>query len=107
MNVETHIAAWASGAAGLVAFGAVMRWLIVAALEPRLQAVHRRIDDHMTLEEREAAEQRVAQAELAASVNHATLRITRLDEVVTRVDERTARNEQQLAWILGKMEAQT
>ena len=102
--LESHLAGYATILAGVVAFAGVVRWLIVAALTPKLQELHRRIDDHMTVEEREAAEQRALQAELAEHLRHTSDFVNRLDTVVHRIDERTARNESQLAWILGKME---
>jgi hypothetical protein len=104
VDVETHLAQYAAILAGGATFAGFIRWLIVAALTPRLAELHKRIDDHMTVEEREAAEQRALHVELAAHLKHTSEFVKRLDEVVHRVDERTARNESQLAWILGKME---
>lgn len=105
MDVEAHLAQYAAIIAGAVAFAGVVRWLIVAALAPKLGELHRRIDDHMVIEEREAADARAAQTELAAHLKHTTEFVNRLDEVVHRIDERTARNETQIARIIGKLES--
>lgn len=88
----------------VVSFAAILRWLIVQALSPSLQALHRRIDDHMTIEEREAAENRALQVQLSEHMRATSDYVARLDKLVQRIEERLARLEQQVARIDGKME---
>lgn len=101
-SVEGHLATWATIAVGAITFAGALRWLIVAALRPQLDRVHRRIDEHMRIEESDAAEFRLTQTHLANTVTSTAEHLARLDEKLERIDERTARNEQQLAHLAGK-----
>jgi hypothetical protein len=94
--VETHLATWATIVVGGIAFAGLLRWLIVAALRPHLDAVHRRIDEHMRSEEEEAAEFRKAHELLAQATAATSQHVARLDDSVRLI-------ERQLAHLAGKL----
>ena len=95
-TLEGHLATWATIAAGGAAFAGLLRWLIVAALRPQLDAVHRRIDEHMRTEEEESAEFRRAHELLAQATASTSEHVARLDQTVRQI-------ERQLAHLAGKL----
>ena len=95
-SIEVHLATWATIVVGGIAFAGLLRWLIVAALRPQLDAVHRRIDEHMRTEEEESAEFRKSHELLAQATAATSQHVARLDDSIRQI-------ERQLAHLAGKL----
>ena len=103
MNFEQHGQAAAAIIVGIGALAGLLRWLIVAALQPKLDAVHKRIDDHMRIEEADAIVARELQITLTEQLKNHAETLIRLDNILVKLDERTARLAEQVAKLDGRM----